>query len=250
MEKIKQLFNELENDISSENFIKLYGSVREKYPFITSYLTPKDLVSFLHNQDNADYPLNDKILSSLILEYQSRPDTGLIGSYLLIIFRPGLMKLFSLFRKRAGQFSSMSDMDLWAQIVTLFFEELHSINLASDNQKITSKIIGRIRNALRGYFNDLFRALNTENNLTLNPEPAPSSETESPEVASLLQNLVGVGVISEADRHILLATSVYKKSMKELSLDLKGLSYANIRQRKIRAQRAICAYLRQKSEKK
>jgi len=108
MEQIRKLLRNLENEISSEKFIKLYQKVREKYPPIKSYLTPQELIKCLHNQTNPNYILNDKILLSLTLEYQTNPDSKLIGSYLLILFKPGLLKIFSQFRERTNRGSGLS----------------------------------------------------------------------------------------------------------------------------------------------
>lgn len=246
MESIRKLLYDLEKEISSGKFIKLYETIREKYPSIKPYLAPQDLISCLHNQDNPDYQLNDEILSNLILEYQSHPESKPVSSYLLIIFKPGLLKLFSQFRLRARQFSSVGEGDLWFQIVTLFLEELSQIDLGKDRAKITAKILGRIRNRLRDYFTGLFKEAHSEQEVGTHPEIASSlpGQIDSQEIISLLKKLVKSGAISETDKYILLATEVYGKSMKDLSKDLEGISYVNIRQRKARAQRVIRAYLK------
>jgi len=245
MEQIRKLLRDLENELSSEKFIKLYQKVREKYPPIKSYLTPQDLIQCLHNQVNPNYILNDKILSSLILEYQTNPDSNLIGSYLLILFKPGLLKIFSQFRERAKQFPSLSDIDLWLQIATLFFEKLNQLDVSKDKAKVASKILGRIKNNLRDYFKELFKTLTAETELTLNPEflSFSSSKASPEEIDSFLKNLVKSGVITETDKYILLATSIYGKSMKEISQELKEVSYANIRQRRSRVEKIMKRYL-------
>jgi hypothetical protein len=246
MESIRKLLYDLEKEISSEKFIKLYETIREKYPSIKFCLAPQDLISCLHNQDNPDYQLNDEILSSLILEYQSYPESKPVSSYLLIIFKPGLLKLFSQFRLRARQFSSVDESDLWLQIITLFFEELSQLDPNKDKRKIASKILGKLRNKLRDYFTSLFKELNSEQELNAYPEAAASSpsQIDPQEIYSLLEDLVKSGVISGTDKYILLATEVYGKSMKDLSRDLEGISYVNIRQRKARTQRIIRAHLK------
>lgn len=241
MEQIKRLLKDLENEISSEKFIKLYQQIRKKHPLIKSYLTPEDLIQCLHNQNNPDYILNDKILAKLILEYQTQANPKPIGSYLLILFKPGLFKLFFQFRERARQFPSLSSLDLWLQIVALFFEELSQLDLAKDKSKVAAKILGRIRNHLRDYFQELFKVLSAEYSLKTHPEQIlpEGLEVESGEIDTLLQDLVSLGVVSETDKYILLATKVYGRTMKELSQELKGISYENIRQRKVRAEKAI-----------
>lgn len=246
MESIRRLLYDLENEILSEKFIKVYETIREKYSTIKSYPTPQDLISYLHNQNNPDYQVNDEILSSLILEYQDHPESKSIGSYLIVIFKPGLLKLFSQFRLRARQFSSVGEEDLWFQIMTLFLEELSQIDLSKDRAKITTKILGKLRNKLRDYFRLLFAEHNSEQEIETNSEDTPSNpdSIDPQKIYSLLEDLVNSGVISETDKYILLATEVYGKSMKDLSEELKGISYVNIRQRKARAQRVIRAHLK------
>ena len=249
MEQIKALLRELENEISSEKFITLYQRIRKTHPLIKSYLTPQELISYLHNQSNPDYALNDKILLSLIREYHKDMESNAVGPYLFIVFKPGLLKLFSQFRQRAKCFSSFDDVDLWFQIVALFFEELRHIALSKDDTKIASKIIGRIKNKLRDYFKELFRVLQAESALKENPSDTYTLplETSPDELDTSLSCLVATGIISETDKYILLGSKVYGKSMKELSQGLKGISYANIRQRKLRAQKAIRAYYKEKN---
>lgn len=249
MESIQKLLYDLENEISSEKFIKLYETIRERHPIVKPFPAPKDLISCLHNQDKPDYALNDKILLSLILEYQNEADTKLIGPYLLIIFKPGLMRLFHLFKERAKQLPSLSEDDLWLQIITLFFEELSHIDPVKDSEKIASKIVGRIRHSLRDYFRDLFKSAYAESDLRVNPKLISSSpaKIDPAEINTLLQHLADIGVISETDKHILLATKVYGKSMKELSEEYGELSYEAIRQRKARVEKTIWKYFKKSS---
>jgi len=245
MEQIRKLLRDLENELSSEKFIKLYQKVREKYLLIKSYLTPQELIKCLHNQTNPNYILNDKVLLSLILEYQTNPDSNLIGSYLLILFKPGLLKIFFNFRERAKQFPSISEIDLWLQIVTLFFEKLNQLDFNKDKAKVASKILGRIKNNLRDYFKELFKTLTAEAELSLNPEffSYSSSKPGPEEIDSFLQNLVKSGVISETDKYILLASLVYKRSLKEIAKKV-NLSYESVRQKKSRGLRRIKRWIR------
>lgn len=249
MEAIRKLLNTLENEITSAEFIKLYEETRNKYPLIKSYLTPEELLKFLHNQNNFDYALNDGILSSLILEYQTQPGSKLIGAYLIVLFKPGLLRIFSQFRLRARQFPCLSSLDLWLQIITLFFTELKQLDFAKDKSKIAAKILGRIKNRLRDYFKELFKALSAEYELKANPEIVSSAPARlnPEEINVFLQELVDSGIISETDKYILLASGVYGESMKDLSKKLKGVSYANIRQKKARAQKAIARYCAKKN---
>jgi len=247
MEQIKKLLRDLENEISSEKFIKLYEDIRKKYQPIESYLTPKDLIACLHNQTKPDYILNDKILAALSLEYKTQANPGPIGSYLLILFKPGLLKIFSQFKSWSQQFASISELDIWLEILTLFFEELGQIDLNKGNVKIASRILSKVRHRMRDYFKTLFKERCLEKELKTHPEDIYSIPFQPPdpkEISTLLDKLIQLKVISEIDKYILLATKVYGKSMKDLSQDLKILSYQAIRQRKARAQKAIQSYFK------
>jgi hypothetical protein len=105
----------------------------------------------------------------LILEYRA-PASNPIGSYLLILFKPGLLKLYSQFKERASQYPFLGDADLWLQIVTLFFEELNQLDLARRmTKRLPQKIIGRIRNRLRDYFRNLLKSLTPRQIVNLIP---------------------------------------------------------------------------------
>jgi hypothetical protein len=147
---------------------------------------------------------------------------------------------------RAKQFASIGELDLWLQIITLFFEELNQFDLNKGSAKVASKVLGRLRNRLRDYFTALFREINSEKELNQNPDIAPNAlaHVNPQEINLLLDNLVKLGVISETDKYILLASKIYGKSLKDISLELEELSYEAIRQRKVRAQKAVSRYLK------
>jgi DNA-directed RNA polymerase sigma subunit (sigma70/sigma32) len=100
--------------------------------------------------------------------------------------------------------------------------------------------LGRIRNHLRDYFKELFKTLTAEAELNLNPEflSFSSSKPDPDEIESFLKNLVQSGVISETDKYILLASLVYKHSLKEIAKKV-NLSYENVRQRRSRVVRKM-----------
>ncbi|MFC1621594.1 hypothetical protein ACFL2G_04760 [Candidatus Omnitrophota bacterium] len=237
MDLIRRFLKELEDEITSKKFIEHYERITRKYAYIRPYSLPSDLVSTLHNEKNPDYNLNDRIISSLILEYRINPE--FISPYLVILFRPGLLKIFSGFRQRTKELASIGEADLWSQIVTTFFEELNRIDLVKDNAKIPSKVIGRIKNKLRDYFKSLFR----EEILSKEPIDIPI-RINPEEIKDLLERLVKSGIISKIDKNILLSTKIHKKSMKHISGKLKNLSYAAVRHRKARAQRVLYSYLK------
>lgn len=244
MEQITRFIRDVETEVKTEKFIKLYQSIREQHSRIKSFSTPEDLVSSLHNQNNPDYALNDSVLSALIVEYLSRPQASLIGSYLIVLFKPGLLSLFTQFRRRALCFASISEADLWFQIIGFFLEEIKKVGLAAEETKIASKVLGRLRNRLRGHFSKLFKELQSEREINQDAFHPNNVQAISPEdIVLLLEKLAYSGVISETDKYILLASCVYGRSMREVSKELNGISYESIRQRKVRVKKAIAAYL-------
>lgn len=252
MERIAKLLNGLEDEIASEKFLSLYELIRKKRPPLEFCLTPQALIGYLHNQINPDYQLNDNILSILILEYQSRQEEKSLGAYFLIIFKPGLLRLFTQFKLRAKQFPSIGELDLWFQIVTFFLEELSRLDLNTDRTRLAAKILGRLRNRLRDYFKLLFKEMDSQQdlrNVYQGNFPAMPEQVDPQDISISLDNLVKEGIISKTDSYILLAATVYGKSMKELSRELKDMSYSAIRQRKVRAQKAVRAHFNNKKIK-
>lgn len=245
MEQINRFIRDVEAEVKSDKFIKLYQAVRERDFRLKIFSNPQELILQLHNRDNPDYVLNDSILSTLLLECQSQPKANPFSSYLIILFKPGLFFLFSQFKKRAAQFPSLSDSDLWFQIVALFLEEIKRLDLSKEKAKIASKILGRVRNKLRSYFSTLFKELSSLKELNKDYSFAGKVSNEPiADIIPLLENLVKAGVIGEADKYILLASYVYRKSMKDIAKDLENISYSAIRQRKTRAKKAIASYLK------
>lgn len=221
----------------------------EKSPPLEFCPTPQALITHLHNQLNPDYQLNDKILSILIQEYQSPPQAKFLGAYLLLIFKPGLLSLFSQFRLRAKQFPSTGELDLWLQIVTFFLEELSRFDLNLDKTRLAAKILGRLRNRLRDYFKSLFKEIDSHQDLRniFKDDPTVMPAQVTPQDTSFsLDSLVKDGIISKTDSYILLAAKVYGKSLKDLSLELGNISYSAIRQRKVRVQKAVRAHFNNK----
>lgn len=246
MERIAKLLNGLEDEIASEKFLSLYELIRKKHPPLEFCLTPQALIGYLHNQINPDYQLNDNMLSILILEYKSRREEKSLGAYFLIIFKPGLLRLFTQFKLRAKQFPSISELDLWFQIVTFFLEELSRLDLNTDRTRLAAKILGRLRNRLRDYFRFLFKEIDSHKdlqNISQRDSSAMPAQAVPKDTSLSLDSLVKDGIISKTDSYILLAAKVYGKSLKDLSLELENISYSAIRQRKVRAQKAIRAYL-------
>jgi len=249
MEQINRFIRDVEAEINSDKFIRLYQSIRGRNCKIKLFSTPEEVISRLHNRNNPDYALNDDILSALILEYRFQPQANPISSYLIILFKPGLLRLFSQFKKRAEQFPSLSKTDLWFQIITLFLEQLKIIDLNREKTKIASKLLGRLRNKLRDYFTGLFKELCSIKELDKDSFSADTITNDTPaDIILLFDKLVANGIISGADKYILLASYIYKKPMQKIAKDLQDISYQAVRQRKIRAKKAIIAYFKKSKD--
>jgi hypothetical protein len=245
MEKIKQLFNELEDSVLSKKFIAIYENIRQKYPAVKTYPTAAELIRYLHDQKSTNYELKDAILSSLILEYQTEKDE-LIGSYFLIIFKPAIMKIFFQLKRALKLYPSITTLDIWLEIVRLFFEVITSFNIKGNNSRVALKIIDRLKKRVSTYLKNSLKEYTAECDLESEMESLPfeSSHANQEEVITLLKQLTDSEVITEVDKHILLATTIYGKSMRELSKESNGLSYGAIRQKKVRARKAILSYLK------
>lgn len=244
MNLIGKIQRKLENEISSRKFINLYRHLREKDCILSKFATPIDLKNFLHQRKEPDYATNDRMILKLIEEYQYLPEPSSIGSYLLIIFTPGLNKIYDFY---AGKLKTcgLDLLDLWLEIRTVFLEVIADYEIRkkesrqniSWQRKVAARILGMGRNRIRALFKERGAEKNAGNytagavensgNALAIAEGKALSALDNEE--NYLDELVRAGVINETDRYILTANLVYGHTLKEISQKLKDMSHVAIR---------------------
>lgn len=261
MQEIRRLDEALEKEITSEPFIKCYEKMRKRHPAIHPFQGPGDLIAFLHDRRAPSYSLNDQIFRALIVEFKCRRPSGDVGTLCLILLRPGLQRVFHIYRRRLQYVTGVDEADLWLQIRKEALEVLHEWDLAKHPMKIPSGIVGRVSNRIRSWYRGIEKEERAavefqREGITIEDEPASLTDLQADwiiEAKEILEDLAALRVISETDKFILLGTALYGRSMESLtgeslagealSKELKGLSYSGIRQRKSRATRTLKAYL-------
>lgn len=237
----------LEISLSSEKFIELYRQLREKHELLKSFITPKELIDFLHEFKQKHYQANDDILKILIREYQSRGQNQFIYYYLLKILTPGLNSIFYRFRKRIKGITTIDDFDLWSQIRCFFLEILDGFDTEIKYQRIAATIIGRVRDKLNRWC--YLQSKNQEIGIDYIGELAKGDVKETAfegdtieDLKTKLEVLVRKRVIKENDLYVILATRIYGYSLEELAKK-EGLKYGSMARRRERAEKRIRNYL-------
>jgi hypothetical protein len=253
LEEIRRLDAALEKEIASEPFIKCYEEIRQRHPAIHPFQIPHDLIAFLHDRRAPSYSINDQIFRALIGEFRSRRPSNDVGPLCLVLLRPGLQRVFHIYRRRLQYVTGVDEADLWLQIRKEALEVLHEWDLAKHPMKIPSGIVGRVSNRIRAWYRGIEKEERAavefqRDGVTIEDEAVSLPDAASPsgwimEAKEILEDLAALRVISETDKFILLGTALYHRPMEALSKELKGLSYSGIRQRKSRATRTLKAYL-------
>jgi hypothetical protein len=251
LEEIRRLDEALEKEIASKPFIKRYEGIRKRHPAIRAFQRPGDLIAFLHDRRAPSYSLNDEIFRALIWEFKSRHPSGDIGTLCLALLRPGLGRIFRIYRRRLQYVTGVDEADLWLEIRKEALEVLHEWDLAKHPMKIPSGIIGRVSNRIRTWYRGIEKEQRAavefqREGITIEDEAVSPADPQADwiiEAKEILENLAALRVISETDKFILLGTALYSRPMEALSKELKGLSYSGIRQRKSRVTRTLKAYL-------
>ena len=218
----------------------VYQKLRSKYKILKQFKTFNGLKNFLHNKDNTDYTLKDNIILTLLSEYQTTQSKNILSPFIILIFEPALKSIFYLYKKKLYYYPQLNQSDLASLILAFFLEELENSLL---NQKVFSKIIGRIKNKVRKYFYNLLLEEKAKKEYQKEPE---TEEIDSAPIKekfiNLLNQLENQKIITPTQKHILLASIIYNQPLKQIAKEL-NLSYEDVRQKKSRGVRRIRRWL-------
>ena len=165
----------LQEELSSESFKTLYQELQKKHEMLSSFSTVFDLIEFFHG-DSRDYATKDSILSSLAGEYQKGKQFHRVSAFFLVLFTPGIVRVYSIARRKA---LALDPDEVLSQICLYLMETIKSLELFRDTEKVylvkspkgsseaafhrvnpvrhsdrvTSRIIGRVKNQMRGWVN-------------------------------------------------------------------------------------------------
>lgn len=211
---------------------------------LSPFSTVFDLIEFFHS-DSRDYAAKDSILGLLVAKYQSGRPYHRLGAFFLVLFTHGIVRVYSIARKKA---LALGPDEVLSQICLYLLETIKTIHLKQTQTKVASRIIGQVKNRMRGWVNQRLKEAATREDLLEEEsyDPLPVIEegndpVDLEEAASFLDIFVKAGVITDTDKLIILGSRVTKRSLKEIAGDAGA--YQRIKKRRQRAIAAMKLYL-------
>jgi DNA-binding CsgD family transcriptional regulator len=234
---IKSVLWQLKKERERED---VYQNLRSKCKILKQFKTFNDLKNFLHNKNSTDYTLKDNIILAFLSEYQTTQYKNILSPFIILIFEPALKNIFYLYKKRLPSYPELNSSDLASLTLSFFLEEL---NQPLPDQKVFSKITGRVKNKVRKYFYNLLLEEKAKKEYQKEPEveeidSAPIKE----KFINLLNQLENQKIITPTQKHILLASIIYNQPLKQIAKTL-NLSYEDVRQKKSRGMRKMRRWL-------
>ncbi len=237
----------LRDELKKERYLKTYRELRMNYHILTPFPTPISLVDFFHRQSSS-FKLKDYILKILIQEYQR--GRYWLSTLFLVLFTPAIIRVYAIAKKKALE---LDPAEILNEICICTLEELKSIDPHSLDQKVSSKVIGRVKNRIRAWVNKRLKDEKLKEPFLDNciyPKYLPIKEEKSlPDIEHIerfLNHFVKEGIITQADKFIILGSKLLGKSLKEMAKD--GRDYQRIKKRRQRAIKAIKRHLKEQKE--
>jgi len=239
----------LRDELSSEAFKNLYRELQEKHGMLSPFPTVFDLIEFFHG-DSGDYAVKDSILGFLVTEYQKGGRCHRLGAFFLVLFTPGIVRVYSMARKRA---LVLDPAEVLNQACLYLLETINGIPFEQNQSKVASHVLGRVKNLMRGWVNQRLKEEAAREDLLEEErhEPLPILEdgkdpVDIEDAARFLEIFLKAGVITETDKLIILGASLKRGSLREISGDSRA--YQKMKKRRQRAISAMKLYL-QKSRR-
>ncbi len=218
--------------------------MREAHPLLDPFPSPFDLIAFFHEQ-NKEYETKDTILTSLIRDYRQGPPYDRLASLFIVLFTPAIVKTYAIARKKLFH---LEPDEILQQISLFLLEELRTGPAILIKEKAASRIIGRVRNLMRGWVNERIREASGREDLSEDEiyQPLPVIEksvtaVDMEDAIRFLDFFVKEGVITERDKLVILGSKISKRSLADIAGDAG--SYQKIKKRRQRAIEAMEAHL-------
>jgi hypothetical protein len=235
----------LRRELLSESALAHLGMLKRRHAHLEHYPTWSALIAAMH--DMTFDPIDkDDTIASLVRTQQESPHP-VLGAVLLLVFKPGLCRLF---RRKHGFEPDIQE--LWAEIHVAFLDavqtvdvDLHAGSLAKAIFRVTYNHV-KLACERRARFHRRWRDF--EGNLDeFESEAAKRAEEELAQrdvfetYDRLFCTACEAGVIDTTDRHILIGTVIYNLPLAEYARQ-NGRSYEGYKKRRQRALRALRAW--------
>lgn len=140
-------FSGYRKELSSKGFQRAYEDMRAGCPELFPFADPGDLVVFFHDQA-ADLDRKDAILFEIIIRYRNDNRYRDIAPLFIVLFTPALASIYTHTRRRHPGI----DREDLIQDLCLFLIQIITES-AITPYKVAGRIVGELRNRVRGLLN-------------------------------------------------------------------------------------------------
>ena len=228
----------------SKRFKRFYRELRKKCPRLLPFPDQDNLIRFFHDETQ-DMDQKDAILFDLIVIYRRAGANDALTPFFIAMFTPALSRLCAHGKRKCP---GIEQEELIQEIGIVLIQILRDGEIKP--LKVAGQVIGKVKNRLRSYLNQWLKA-----------DPFPGTVTELPDYAQdetgndaldignaeiFLDHLVLTGVITAADRAMIVATTISGIPLKRM---LSGSGeYERIKKKRQRIFAAIRQYCMKPSE--
>lgn len=237
----------------SQELANLYQKwLSEKSP-LKEFLSPKELVLFLHTRKESVYAIQDKILHSLVSEFQETKQPSLLSIYLFIILFPFVEHVYAYWRKRILQNEREND-EMRHDTYVAFCNALQEIDIKRIQTRIGLYFQHRVKTELEKLYRHIINRRKYEINLVeelYSPYLLESYRKSEYDIYSgnvmegfsmILGNFVRKKYIDSQDKHLIIETRLRKKPLAVVARRLHMAYFAAAKKRR-RAEEKVIALL-------
>ena len=215
-------FSSYRKELSSQGFKRAYEGLRAECPELFPFADPSDLITFFHDQA-ADLDRKDAILFDLVTRYRNDNRHRDIAPLFIVLFTPALASIYTHTRWRHPGI----DREDLIQDLCLFLIQIIRES-AITPYKVAGRIIGELRNRVRGLLSPILDAAfvalkgdgtdECESNRTYAAGDGEDDQMEQivTETAAFLDRLIRARKITKQDKRMIVETLIKGKSLKDI----------------------------------
>ena len=230
--------------LASERFKRFYRGLRKGCPPLLPFPDHNNLIRFFHDKTQ-DMDQKDAILFDLIAIYRRAGANDALTPFFIAMFTPSLSRMCDHGRRKCP---GIEKEHLIQEIVIALIQILRDGEIKPF--KVTGQVIGKVKNRLRSYLNQRLKADPFPGTVTeLTDYAQEETGDDAPDISNaetFLDHLVVAGVITAADKELIVATTISGIPLKKM---LSGSGeYERIKKKRQRIFAAIRQYYLKTSE--
>ena len=200
--------------LASERFKRFYRELRKECPLLLPFPAHDNLIRFFHDKTQ-DMDQQDAILFDLIAIYRRAGASEALTPFFIAMFAPSLSLMCDHGRRKC---LGIEKEHLIQEIVIALIQILRNGEIKPF--KVAGQVIGKVRNRLRSYLNQRLKADPFPGTVTeLTDYAQEETGDDAPDISNaetFLDHLVVAGVITAADRAMIMATTISGIPLKKM----------------------------------